>query len=322
MLLRSIKICLLVLCLAELISGIGLLLHYRANTFEAFLSVQSILNSENLRWFCYDLHKVGANLLILFSFLYLFICLWQQRYRYWLVKIIFVVLLLLGSYSGNILPWSQLSTWLLTALPSLNLKVSFLVHVIFIPIVLIILISPFAKGGLRGIFLARVNPPKSPLPPFAKGGIPLRKGGNCFLFLIYLLIFLFFTLVSPNVFSIKLENFSALMPLPVLYDYPPWYLAPWFALYKSFGYTVFGLAVLVWFLVPLLLKPTKVSFEHQFHPLVVSLLLLCLIGLGATGMHLHSTRSLLLAQCLTVIYFILWIGLIVYSRWRQDESEK
>jgi cytochrome b6 len=104
----------LFLFLIQVVTGILLLLYYRASAGEAFESVQYIMTQVQFGWLVRSVHSWAANLMVFTAFAHMFSVLFLRAYRKprevtWLSGMILLFLVLGFGFSGYLLPWNELS---------------------------------------------------------------------------------------------------------------------------------------------------------------------------------------------------------------------
>jgi len=102
--------------LVQVFSGVLLLIYYRPTIGEAYDSVINITNHIPFGWLVRGFHAWGANLMIISLLLHMARVFYQGAYKNprelnWIVGIGLFVLTLVFSFTGYLLPWTQLSYW-------------------------------------------------------------------------------------------------------------------------------------------------------------------------------------------------------------------
>lgn len=225
---------LLVLFAIQFISGILLLVYYIPDTERAFESVQAIMNEVPFGWLIRYVHAIGANVLVLALFLHMLSVLFMSAFKApreitWLFGYLIFLIALGMSFTGYLLPWSQLSYWativgtnmpeavpvigeklvlLLRGGPSVGqqtLSRFFALHVMGFPFVfgLLLFVHLFLVRRI-GVSMPPFGPGYRPQPPPAKfhhqeypGGIPFFPN---YVMKDLAMIFLFLTLLMAVVF--------------------------------------------------------------------------------------------------------------------------
>ena len=104
----------------QLLTGILLALYYvpdaTGNPAPAYTSVNFIQNSVYLGWLIRGVHFWGANLLIIMVLLHMARVYWTGSYRAprelnWMVGVIMLLLILVLSLTGYLLPWDTKAYW-------------------------------------------------------------------------------------------------------------------------------------------------------------------------------------------------------------------
>tara|TARA_R110000868_G_scaffold318028_1_gene578801 strand:- start:14820 stop:15704 length:885 start_codon:yes stop_codon:yes gene_type:complete len=270
----------LLLCVLEAISGGVLLFHYRANTEQAFISLQHIMYATKYLWLWRDFHVFTASAIFIAVYLYVFRDLLQQRYQaktLWAVKFGLFGLLMLEVYLGNCLPWSKLSVWL----AFMPLKSAFLLHVIVVPFVLL---------GLTLVQMKLVV-------GFKMHNFPRR----CFVLLRFSLFYALVFFIFPNLFYQTLQHhlFNAHEHLQPWHFIVPWYLAPWYVFKLALGWAGVVIAAV-------LLLAMMFVRENKLLPEMWWVIAVLFIGLGGLAYWPDAPYGLMLSSVLV------WMGLMVW----------
>ena len=104
----------LFLFMIQVLTGILLLLYYRASANEAFESVQYIMTQVKFGWLVRSIHSWSANLMIFTAFAHMFSVLFLRAYTKpreltWLTGMVLLFLALGFGFSGYLLPWNTLA---------------------------------------------------------------------------------------------------------------------------------------------------------------------------------------------------------------------
>lgn len=100
----------------QVISGVLLLIYYRPTIEEAYASVMNITNNIPFGWLVRGFHAWGANLMIITLLLHMSRVFYQGSYKNprelnWVVGVGLLSFALVFSFTGYLLPWTQLSYW-------------------------------------------------------------------------------------------------------------------------------------------------------------------------------------------------------------------
>lgn len=104
----------LFLFMLQVLTGILLLLYYRAGANEAFESVQYLMTQVQFGWLIRSIHSWSANLMIFTAFAHMFSVLFLKAYRKpreltWVSGVLLLFLVMGFGFSGYLLPWNTLA---------------------------------------------------------------------------------------------------------------------------------------------------------------------------------------------------------------------
>ncbi len=119
-------------------TGILLMLYYRPAVPQAYADVKDLQFVVSSGLFLRNLHRWAAHTMVLLAFAHLFRVFYRGAYRpprefNWVIGIVLLMITLLLSYTGYLLPWDQLAYWAITVgsnisatVPVIGEKVRFL----------------------------------------------------------------------------------------------------------------------------------------------------------------------------------------------------
>jgi quinol-cytochrome oxidoreductase complex cytochrome b subunit len=154
----------------EVITGLILMVYYTPSPDAAYYDMLNILSNVNLGKFMRDMHRLGAELMVIAVTLHMVRVYFTGAYKHprqftWLTGVALLLITLFLSFSGYLLPWDQLAYWAVTigtsmaeAAPLLGYQTNlilrgsqdigaggllrfYLLHVFMLPLVAIVLIS-------------------------------------------------------------------------------------------------------------------------------------------------------------------------------------
>lgn len=154
----------------ETITGLILMVYYTPAPEVAYYDMLNILSNVNYGKFLRDLHRLGAELMVIFVTLHMIRVYFTGAYKHprqftWLTGVVLLLVTLFLSFSGYLLPWDQLAFWAVTigtsmadAAPLIGYQTNlilrgsqdigaggllrfYLLHVLLLPLVAIIFIS-------------------------------------------------------------------------------------------------------------------------------------------------------------------------------------
>jgi quinol-cytochrome oxidoreductase complex cytochrome b subunit len=154
----------------EVITGLILMVYYTPSPEKAYSSMVNLLAGVPFGQFLRDMHRLGAEAMVIFTFLHMLRTFFTASYKKersftWLTGLVLLLITLVLSFSGYLLPWDQLAFWAVTigssmfeATPvigtQLNLLIRgaqeigadgllrfYLLHVVLLPLAAILVIS-------------------------------------------------------------------------------------------------------------------------------------------------------------------------------------
>lgn len=120
------------------ITGILLMLYYHPSVPQAYADMKDLQFVVSSGLFLRNLHRWSAQLMVFLVFAHMFKVFYRGAYRAprefnWVIGIVLLIITLLLSYTGYLLPWDQLAFWAITvgsnlssAVPLMGNKIHFL----------------------------------------------------------------------------------------------------------------------------------------------------------------------------------------------------
>jgi quinol-cytochrome oxidoreductase complex cytochrome b subunit len=107
------------------VTGVILMFHYTPSVERAYWSMKDIEFAVSFGWFLRRLHRLSAHLMVAMVFLHMFRVFYTSSYKdgkiidskrslNWIMGVILLILTLLLSFTGYLLPWDQLAFWAIT----------------------------------------------------------------------------------------------------------------------------------------------------------------------------------------------------------------
>jgi ubiquinol-cytochrome c reductase cytochrome b subunit len=105
-------------------TGIVLAMHYTAHATMAFDSVERIMRDVNYGWLIRYLHMNGGSAFFFVVYVHIFRGLYYGSYKaprelLWMLGLVILLLMMMGSFTGYVLPWGQMSFWAATVITNL-----------------------------------------------------------------------------------------------------------------------------------------------------------------------------------------------------------
>jgi len=121
---------LLGLCLiSQLLTGLFLAIHYRADVSIAFSRVRHIRRDVNFGWLLRMLHANGARFFFICLYIHVGRGLYYGSFAYhytWVVGVVILLMTMAAAFLGYVLPWGQMSFWGATVITNLFSAIPYL----------------------------------------------------------------------------------------------------------------------------------------------------------------------------------------------------
>ena len=257
----------------QIISGIILAMHYRADATIAFSSVEHIMRDVNGGWFFRYAHANGASAFFVVVYIHIFRGLYYGSYKppremVWLLGIVVFLLMMATAFMGYVLPWGQMSFWgakvitgLFSAIPLVGETIQLWLLGGYAPdnaalnrFFSLHYLLPFVTAGVVILKIWALHIPGSSNPtgvevkgpqdtvPFhpyytAKDGFGLG---------VFLLIYCLFVFFMPNALGHP-DNYIPANPLSTpAHIVPEWYFWPFYAILRAFTVDFFFIPAKLW----------------------------------------------------------------------------
>ncbi len=274
----------------ETITGFILMIYYTPSPEVAYYDMINILTNVNLGKFLRDLHRLGAELMVIFVTLHMIRVYFTGAYKHprqftWLTGVVLLLMTLFLSFSGYLLPWDQLAFWAVTigtsmadAAPLVGYQVNlilrgsqdigaggllrfYLLHVLLLPLVALIFLSVhyYKVAREHGISLPAVIE-EGEAPPAKVAAAKKKLDLLPDLFTTELMWIVVFTtamfVITAFFYSAQLEHHADPLKTP-LHTTAPWYFLWLQGMLKLGDKTTWGVVVptiifLILFAVPYL----------------------------------------------------------------------
>ena len=101
---------------AQIVTGIILVMHYTPHASMAFNSVEHIMRDVNYGWLLRYLHSNGASMFFVAVYVHIFRGLYYGSYKaprevLWILGVVIFLLMMATAFMGYVLPWGQMSFW-------------------------------------------------------------------------------------------------------------------------------------------------------------------------------------------------------------------
>ena len=278
----------------------------------------------------------------------------KPRELVWVLGMLIFLALMAEAFLGYVLPWGQMSFWgaqvivsLFGAIPVIGdglvqwiqgdylpsdatINRFFALHVVALPISLLLLVV-LHLGALHEVGSNNPDGVDIKKKKDAKGvpldGIPFHPYytvKDLFGAGVFLILFAFVIFFEPTFGDLFLEydNFSPADPMVTpAHIKPVWYFTPYYAMLRAIpdklmGVIVMGAAVSILFLIPWLDRSPVRSIRYRgpLTKIALALFTVAFVTLGYLGLQAGSELQKLVAQICTVIYFLFFLLMPVYTR--------
>ncbi len=327
----------------QIVTGIVLAMHYRADTGVAFASVEYIMRDVNAGWFLRYAHANGASMFFIVVYLHIFRGLFYGSYKpprevIWLLGLVIFLLMMATAFMGYVLPWGQMSFWgaqvitgLFSAIPLVGESLHTLILGGFAPdnaalnrFFSLHYLLPFVTAGVIILHIWALHIPGSSNPTGVdvKGPqdtVPFhpyytaKDGYGLGIFLIVFAVLLFFI---PNYLG-HADNYIEANPLSTpAHIVPEWYFWPFYAILRAFtvdfilpaklwGVLAMFSAILLLFFLPWLdTSPVRSGhYRPMFKKFFWFGLIPCVLVLGYCGGAPAEEPYVMISQLATAYYF-------------------
>ena len=328
---------------ALILSGIFLSINYTATSAGAFASVEAIDRQVSSGWVIRSIHQAGVSMLFVALYVHTYRSLYYGSYKrprelLWLTGVLLLLMTMVASFAGYVLPWGQMSYWgvvvltnALSALPGLGHGLAmwlqggsplgdaslhrfyvlhFVVGFLILGAVVLHVVSLHVTGSSNPLGI-EVKGPQDTLPfhPYytSKDGL-----GLC----VFLLAFAILVFYLPGLLT-QSDNYVQANPFSTPSDITPeWYFAPFYAILRAVPSKLGGLvlssgAVLVLFAVPWLdTSPVRSARFRPVYRRLMAVLVVAFLVLLAAGLNRPVGIWLLLSRVATAYWFLHFLVLL------------
>lgn len=325
----------------QIVTGIGLAMHYASNVEIAFASVEHIMRDVNNGWLMRYVHANGASMFFLVVYIHMFRGLYYGSYLsprepLWISGVAIYLAMMATGFIGYVLPWGQMSFWgatvitnLFSAIPVVGTEIVYWLwggfsvdNATLNKFFSLHYLLPFVIAGLVIIHLVFLHeygsnnplgvPSKVDEIPFA----PYFTVKDLFGILVFSLVFGFFVFFMPNVLGHS-DNYIAANPLVTpAHIVPEWYYLPFYAILRSIPDKLGGVAamfgsILILLFIPILGKSEirsgayRPMYRFLFWAFCFNALLLGWIGGNPVKYPFYE-----LGQISTIFYFAYFLVLV------------
>ncbi|MFJ5368807.1 cytochrome bc complex cytochrome b subunit [Bosea sp. CER48] len=339
---------------AQIITGIVLVMHYTPHASMAFNSVEHIMRDVNYGWLLRYLHSNGASMFFIAVYVHIFRGLYYGSYKaprevLWILGVVIFLLMMATAFMGYVLPWGQMSFWgatvitnLFSALPVVGetivtflwggysvdnptLNRFFSLHYLL----------PFMIFGVVGLHIwalhhvGQNNPTGVEVKNVAKDTVPFTPYAtvkDIFGMVVFMILFSWFVFYQPN-FMGHADNYIPANPASTpAHIVPEWYFLPFYAILRAIpdklgGVLAMGAAIVVLAFLPWIdtSKVRSMSYRPIARQLFWAFVVVC-IGLGYLGAMPAEGGYVIASQIFTVLYFGFFVALFVVGLFERPKA--
>ena len=323
---------------AQIVTGIVLVMHYTPEASVAFGSVEHIMRDVNYGWMLRYLHANGASMFFLAVYIHMFRGLYYGSYKaprevLWILGVIIFLMMMATGFMGYVLPWGQMSFWgatvitnLFSAIPLVGESITtwlwggysvdnptlnrfFSLHYLLpfmiagVVILHIWALHHVGQNNPSGVDVKDYNKDTLPFTPYAT----VKDG---FAIVCFLMFYSWFVFYVPN-FLGHADNYIMANPLQTpAHIVPEWYFLPFYAILRAIPSKLGGVIAMFSAIAILAFLPwldTSKVRSAAFRPIYRAFFWVFVIvglGLGYLGSQPPSDGTVLVARLFTAYYFL------------------
>ncbi|MES2289555.1 MAG: cytochrome b N-terminal domain-containing protein [Pseudomonadota bacterium] len=327
----------------QIVTGIILAMHFRADGSIAFDSVEHIMRDVNGGWFLRYAHANGASMFLFVVYVHIARGLYYGSYKpprevVWLLGVVIFLLMMATAFMGYVLPWGQMSFWgaqvitgFFSAIPLVGDTIRVWLLGGFAPdnaalnrFFSLHYLLPFVIAGVIILHIWALHIPGSSNPtgvevkseedtvPFH----PYYTAKDGFGVGVFLIVFAALVFFAPNLLGHP-DNYTAANPLSTpAHIVPEWYFLPFYAILKSFTsdflfipaklwgvLAMFGSILLLFFLPWLDKSPVRSANYRPTYKKFLIVLAIDVVALAYAGGAEPTFWNVLIGQVATTYYF-------------------
>lgn len=339
---------------AQIVTGIILVMHYTPHASMAFNSVEHIMRDVNYGWLLRYLHSNGASMFFIAVYVHIFRGLYYGSYKaprevLWILGVVIFLLMMATAFMGYVLPWGQMSFWgatvitnLFSALPVIGetivtylwggysvdnptLNRFFSLHYLlpFMILGVVVLhiwaLHHVGQNNPTGVEVKNVQKDTVPFTPYA-------TVKDIFGMVVFMILFSWFVFYQPN-FMGHADNYIPANPASTpAHIVPEWYFLPFYAILRAIpdklgGVLAMGAAIVVLAFLPWIdtSKVKSMSYRPIGRQLFWAFVVVC-IGLGYLGAMPAEGGYVIASQIFTALYFGFFVALFVVGLFERPKA--
>ncbi|MBS7697748.1 MULTISPECIES: cytochrome b/b6 [unclassified Chelatococcus] len=329
---------------AQIVTGVVLVMHYTPHVTLAFASVEHIMRDVNYGWLIRYLHSNGASMFFIAVYIHMFRGMYYGSYKaprevLWILGVIIFLLMMATAFMGYVLPWGQMSFWGATVITNLFSALPFVGE----PIVTWLwggfsvdnptlnrffslhYLLPFMIAGVVVLHIwalhhvGQNNPTGVEIKDIKKDTLPFTPYAtvkDAFGIVCFMLFFAWFVFYQPNYLG-HADNYIPANPLVTpAHIVPEWYFLPFYAILRAIPdklggvLAMFGAIAVLAFLPWLDTSKVRSAVYRPIYRQLFWVLALVSVGLGYLGAMPPEGGYVIASRLLTAYYFIHFLVLL------------
>jgi ubiquinol-cytochrome c reductase cytochrome b/c1 subunit len=326
--------------MAQIVTGVILVMHYTPQVDMAFNSVEHIMRDVNYGWLLRYLHSNGASMFFLAVYIHMFRGMYYGSYKsprevLWILGVLIYLLMMGTGFMGYVLPWGQMSYWAATVITNLFSAIP----IVGDPIVTWLwggysvgnptlnrffslhYLLPFVILGvvvlhIWALHVVGQNNPAGVDPKEEKDTVPFTPYAtmkDAFGIGVFLILYAWFVFYIPNYLG-HADNYIPANPaVTPAHIVPEWYYLPFYAILRSIPDKLLGVIALFGSIGILAFLPwldTSKVRSARYRPLYRQffwLFVIAAVGLGWLGTKPPEGIYVVLSRVFTIYYFAFFI---------------
>jgi ubiquinol-cytochrome c reductase cytochrome b/c1 subunit len=325
-----------VMLVAQILTGVILVMHYTPHVDYAFQSVEHIMRDVNSGWLIRYMHANGASMFFIAVYLHMFRGMYYGSYKaprevLWMIGVLIYLVMMATAFMGYVLPWGQMSFWgakvitnLFSAIPFVGDSITTLLwggYSVDNPTLnrffSLHYLLPFVLAALVGLHIWALHVPGNNNPtgvsvkssqdtlPFH----PYYTMKDAFAIVVFFMFFAFWIFFAPNYLGHAI-NYQEANPLVTpAHIVPEWYYLPFYAILRAVPDKLGGViamfgSILILFALPWLdtSKVRSGNYRPLFKGFFWIFAIVC-VALGYLGSKPAEGLYVVFSRILTVYYF-------------------
>lgn len=327
--------------LFQVITGVFLGMHYTAEIYNSFVSIDVLMRETWGGWLIRYYHSNGASLFFIVVYLHIIRGLYygsyiQPRGALWGSGVFILLIMIITAFLGYVLPWGQMSLWGATVITNLLSAIPFVGNSLVIWLwggysvgastllrfYSLHFLFPFIILGavLLHLGLLHINGSSNRLGVEDKSDklvfYPYCVVKDLLVLLVLLVSYALLVVLVPNVLGHSDNSIQANAMFTPAHIVPEWYFLPFYGILRSVPYKLGGVILMLFSILGLLLLPGLANTgirSNRFKPfgkLGIWFFIGCVLMLGYLGQEVVAWPFDFTSKVVSLGYFVIILGLL------------